>query len=190
VTLTPADLAMFAKIGVSEKTIHLAGVRRVSHVEARDMCGIQYKSRHLEGLAFPYFDPERATVGTWRVRRDHPEIDPDGKPIAKYVSPPDRRHLYFAPGCNGALRDPFRPALIVEAEKSVLAIVDAAASVGRTMPLAVATGGCYGWRGVTGKATNANGARVDEKGPLPDFDRVTWIGRDVVIVFDANVAVN
>src|SRR5262249_40219485 len=36
-----------------------------------------------------------------------------------------------------------------------------------------------------GKETSANGARVDVKGPLPDFQRVVWTGRTVIILFDA-----
>ena len=47
-----------------------------------------------------------------------------------------------------------------------------------------------GFRGVIGKTTDANGARVDEKGPLPDFDLIAWTGRPVVIAFDANTATN
>jgi hypothetical protein len=37
---------------------------------------------------------------------------------------------------------------------------------------------------------SANGARVPEKGPLPDLTWITWDLRDVVLLFDANVATN
>jgi hypothetical protein len=63
------------------------------------ICGIRYKSQHLEGLVFPYRDPEdEEHVWTYRLRRDHPERESDGSPIAKYVSAPDQRRLYFGPG--------------------------------------------------------------------------------------------
>jgi hypothetical protein len=124
-----------------------------------------------------------------RVRRDYPELGTDGKPRAKYVGPPDLHHLYFAPGVGTLLTDPSVSVVIVEAEKSVLALTAGAARANRRL-LAIGTGGCWGWRGRIGKTTDASGARVDEKGALPDLDRVTWPDRDVVILFDANAATN
>ena len=188
--VTHRDLEMFQAIGVSPHLLRVARVRRVTHAEARELCGIRYKSDHLEGLAFPYLNPDDDQARTWRVRRDNPEVDTNGKPIAKYVSPPDRKCLYFVPSCYPQLADTSAPAIFVESEKAVLALVEAETRSKRGHGLLIATGGCWGWRGVVGKATSANGARVDQKGPLPDFDRVTWTGRDTVIVFDANVATN
>lgn len=187
---TPADLAALAAIGITASTVELAGLRRVTHTEARDHCGIKYRSDHLEGLAIPYLDPDDGRVLTWRVRRDNPEVDGDGKPIAKYLSSPDRKRLYFAPSCRPYLDDSSIPAIIVEAEKSALAILDAETRIGRRHALPIGTSGCWGWRGVTGKATSPTGARVDEKGPLPCLDRVTWTNRDTIIVFDSNVSTN
>lgn len=189
-TLTPRDIESLKAAAIPEYCAASAQLRRVTHQEARDVCGVTYKSTHLEGLAFPYFDPETDRIVTWRVRRDHPELDSDGKPIAKYVSPPDRKHLYLVPGCYSALADTSRLCIIVESEKAVLAIDHAAVVTGRPRPLTIGTGGCWGWRGVTGKATDATGARVDVKGPLPDLDRVKWGHRNVVICFDANAATN
>lgn len=183
---------MFQAIGADyADTLASAGVRRVSHDEARDLCGIRYKSEHLEGVAFPYLDPNDDRIVTWRVRRDHPEIDSDGTPIAKYVSPPDRKHLYFPPGAFPQLADTSAPVIVVESEKAVLAIAAARLRTNqKPWPLPIAIGGCWGFRAVIGKATGENGARVDQKGPLPDFDRVTWTGRDTIILFDANAATN
>ncbi len=182
-TLTATDLATLKSAGVSLPVVSEAQVRRVSHEEARDLCGIRYKSEHLEGIAFPYLDPEDGRIVTWRVRRDHPEVENDGTPIAKYVSPPDRKHLYFVPGCFSQLADTSSPVIVVEAEKSVLAIAETRLSENRTpRPLIIGTGGCWGWRGVIGKATSADGARVDQKGPIPDLDRITWTSRATIIV--------
>ncbi len=190
-TLTPTDLAAFKAIGVSAYTLELAQFRRVTHVEARDICGIRYKSYHLEGIGIPNLDPDDDHVRAWRVRRDHPELDSSGQPIAKYVSAAgDRKLLYFGPGSYPGLSDVTTSGIIVESEKSVLSIGDAENIANRRHGLLIALGGCWGGRGVIGKATDQSGARVDEKGWLPDFDRVTWAGRDTVIAFDTNVSSN
>jgi hypothetical protein len=96
--LTSSDIEAMKAIGSTSMTLDAACVRRVPHEEARALCGIKYKSDHLEGLAFPFLDPDDDRVLAWAVRRDHPEVEPDGKPIAKYLASPDRRHLYFGPG--------------------------------------------------------------------------------------------
>jgi hypothetical protein len=79
--------------------------------------------------------------------------------------------------------------VLVEAEKSALALTAAAMRAGRRL-LAIGLGGCWSWRGTIGKTTDAGGARVDERGPLPDLDRIGWRERDVVILFDANATTN
>lgn len=188
-SLMSCDLEMFAAIGVDAELLERFRVRRVTHEEAPFVCGIRYRSDHLEGVAFPYVDPDSGHIVAWRLRRDNPEVETDGTPIAKYVSSPDPRHFYFAPDVGPLLKDASIPVVIVEAEKSVLAVTAAADRAGRPV-VVVGCGGCWGWRGRIGKTTNANGARVDEKGPVPDFARVEWRKRDVVIAFDANAATN
>jgi hypothetical protein len=187
--LRPADVEVFARLGIPPELLDAARVRRLTHEEARSVAGIHYRSDTLEGIHFPNVDPERDKVRGGRVRRDHPELGTDGKPIAKYVGPPDRHHLYFAPGVGTLLADSFVSVVFVEAEKSVLALTAAAARANRRL-LVVGTGGCWGWRGIIGKTTDAGGARVAVKGALPDFDRTTWPDRDVVILFDTNAATN
>jgi hypothetical protein len=41
-----------------------------------------------------------------------------------------------------------------------------------------------------GKVGGPRGERLDEKGPIPDLGRVAWQGRQVTILFDANVHAN
>lgn len=187
--LTESDLQALAASGISHPVVDRAGWHRVTHAEACQ-AGIKYRSDHLEGLLIPYRDPrDESRIVAYRVRRDHPEVDSDGKPTGKYLSSKDRRHLYFRPDAAAYLSDTSVPCLLVEAEKSVLAIVTAEDSAHRRH-LLIGTGGCWGWRGVIGKTTSPDGTRVDQKGPLPDLDLVTWTNRDTIIVFDANVTTN
>jgi putative DNA primase/helicase len=189
--LTATDLAQHDALGIPPELLHAAGIVRVTDTEAREHFGLTAPaSCALGGLVYPYVHVVTGARVTCRLRRDHPEVDAAGKPIAKYLAPHgDARHLFFAPGAGARLADPTALVVIVEAEKSVLALTAAAERVGRLV-LAIGCGGCWGWRGRIGKTTDSTGARVDEKGPLLDLDRVVWTGRDCVILFDANVATN
>jgi hypothetical protein len=189
--MTASDFELHQALGISPELLAAAGIVRVTDREARETFGITASaSCALDGVVYPYRHAVTGDRVTCRLRRDHPELDVDGKPIAKYLAPyGDPRHLYFAPGAGGLLADTAALAIVVEAEKSVLAVTAAAGRVGRSV-LAIGCGGCWGWRGRIGKTTDASGARVDEKGPLPDLDRVVWTERDTVILFDANAATN
>jgi hypothetical protein len=186
--LTAADVAAHAALGITPDILERAQVRRVDDFDARE----RLTSKHpgdLSGILYPYLSPTNGHVTTYRLRRDHPEIE-QGKPKDKYLSAwGDRKRLYFPPDPAALLGDVSAPVIIVEAEKSVLAIASAAASIGRAV-LAVGTGGCWGWRGRIGKVEDASGARVDETGALPDFDLIVWSCRPTVIAFDANAATN
>ena len=185
-TLNQRDLAMFRKLGIGPELLTQAGVERVSDLEARDTYGTNgYGDR--AGLVFPYFDPVDGQRRTARLRRDNPEIE-DGKPKNKYISAyGDRRHLYFVPGCSNLLDDHAVPIVLVEAEKSALALTAWAERSGRKI-IPVAMGGCWGWRGRVGKVENPNGERVDETGPLPDLQHCA--GHVTYILLDANCATN
>ena len=139
-------------------------------------------------MLYARLDPENGRARGYRLRRDHPEIE-DGKPRDKYLSSVDRPALFFAPGVGPLLADITVTVAMLESEKSVLALTAGAVRSNRRL-LAIGSGGCWGWRGRIGKMVDASGARVDEKGPLSDFDRIVWTGRDVVILFDTNTAMN
>jgi hypothetical protein len=140
----------------------------------------------MGGIAFPYLNMTGQRV-TCRVRRDNPEIEA-GKEKNKYISAyGDRKHLYFPPGAAAKLRDSVTPIALVEAEKSSLALTAWAERAGMNL-LAVAMGGCWGWRGRIGKAQNSHGERVDEYGPVSDLSCVD--GRKVYVLLDANAATN
>jgi len=171
--LGPADLARFARAGVGEDLLRAAHVRRVTDAEARELYGMRFNS-DLAGIVFPYLNPENGDRWTARLRRDNPEVDPEGKPQNKCVcAHGDNRHLYFPPGAAALLSDVTVPVVMVEAEKSALA---ALAGRHERRLLAIATGGCWGWRGKTGIGQGPKGERAEERGPLPDFGLLTLRG--------------
>jgi hypothetical protein len=53
-TLEPADLARFARFGISPELLSAAHVQRVDDREAKEVFGIQY-SGDKAGIIFPYY---------------------------------------------------------------------------------------------------------------------------------------
>ena len=186
--LTERDLEMFARIGVPLDLLEAAQVERVSDRDARERFGIQGPaSKNMAGVVFPCYSHITGRRVTARVRRDNPEIE-NGKPKNKYVSAyGDARHLYFPPDAKSKLARLETPIVLVEAEKSALALTAWGERVGIEL-LAVAMGGCWGWRGRIGKTESDNGARVDVTGPLPDLS--VCDGHEVYVCLDANAATN
>ena len=92
------------------------------------------------------------------------------------------------PGSQGLINDADVPIVLVEAEKSALALWSCCGRTGqRFFPIGL--GGCWGWTGTIAKVENANGHRVDEKGLLPEL-REWCANRRVYILFDANCTSN
>jgi hypothetical protein len=172
-TLTEADLTMFGRLGIDEALLLAAQVRRVTDPQARELLGSVHPG-DLSGIAFPYLSPINGEVWSYRVRRDHPETDADGKPKDKYLCPRFHNRLYFPPGAGPLLTDVTAPLVIVEAEKSALALTVLAARHGRRL-LALALGGCWGWRGKTGTEPGPSGEREQTRGPKPDFGLIHFI---------------
>ena len=181
-SLTAADREMFNRIGVDPDLLARAGIKRVTDREARQEFGVNGAGDN-SGILIPYLDGD-GIRRTCRLRRDHPEIE-NGKPIKKYLAPyGDRRHLYVIPGDHLLGHDANVPVVLVEAEKSALAMRALADRTGRPL-LPLALGGCWGWRGRIGKAENPKGERVDEVGPLPELG-VCRDGRKVYVLLDTN----
>jgi hypothetical protein len=143
-----------------------------------------YQGADLEGILFPYFSPTTGVRVGGRLRLDHPL--PDG---GKYISEPGCRHLYFPPGISHLLQDTSVPVILVEAEKSALALTALAARAGRKM-LFMAISGCWGWKRKTGKRPLPDGSSQPETGPSPDLDLIAWNRRSVIIAFDSNTSSN
>jgi hypothetical protein len=184
--LTAADLDNFAQLGITEGLLALAQVARVTDSEARLDYGIVHTG-HCGGIVFPYhLHGKRVTC---RLRRDFPEMDSKGQPKNKYLCPKnDVRHLYLVPGQDAQLTDPTVPAMIVEGEKSTLAIHALTLRTGiRLFP--VATGGASSWSAKRGHKPKADGGHEPEKGLLPELDSFKS-GRIVGILFDSNVTTN
>ena len=187
-SLSAADLDRHATLGIDAELLERAGVRRVTDREARELLGLPRHRGDLAGVVYPRLSPATGRPVGYRVRRDNPEVE-GGKPKAKYLSSLDRAHLYFTPEADALLGDVSAPLVVVESEKSALALTAAALRAGRRA-LAIALGGAWGWKGRIGKTTSATGARVDEHGPSPDLDLIAWRDRDVVIVLDGDARTN
>jgi Domain of unknown function (DUF3854) len=186
-SLTAADFRMFERIGVPPELLSAAGIRRIGDRDARELLSLNGSYGDLSGILFPYISPQTGSRVGARVRRDHPEIE-GGKPKRKYLPGyGDRRHLYFVPGTEDCFVDSSVPVVLVEAEKSALAITAWSLRTGKRL-LAIGLGGCWSWRGRIGKVEDEKGQRVDEVGALPDL--AVCAGRQVFILLDANIQTN
>jgi len=198
--LAEADFASLRSCGIPRKLAERAMLRRVDSAEGAELVG-RNGAGDYSGIVFPYVWPGQDSVREYRLRRDHPEMEqqPDGtlKEQAKYVSPPGRRNmLYLVPGTEPEwLKDASLRVVITEGEKKTLALwvlgwhaLGDAAERPRFLPVGLA--GVWNWRGTVGKTTGPNGDRRDVKGVIPDFDRIEWKRRKVIIVFDTNVQTN
>jgi hypothetical protein len=170
---------MFKKLRVSPELLAEAGVVRCNTKQAERLGFIAHPGADLAGILFPHSD-ESGVVKNARLRRDHPERDSEGKPENKYLYLPKAGHehlLYWPPGARELLKDPATEILLVEAEKSALAIT-AAARRARLKLTALALGGCWGWR-----------EKVDDVSvPLKDLEALR--GRKIGVMLDSNAASN
>jgi hypothetical protein len=189
--LTPADSQRLERSWIDEHLTKIFNLYRVSSAEGRELVG-RTDNADYAGIVFPIYRPGESKPCEYILRRDHPPIE-NGKPKGKYLLPPGRRNrAMFAPGESvEALTDTTVPALILEGVKKTMA--------GHRLNhykcdhprfLVFGINGVHGYRSTIGKVVNSAGKRVDEKGMLPDFDRITWAGRVVVVIFDSDCATN
>jgi putative DNA primase/helicase len=187
-SLRPADLEMFHRLGITDDLLVQGQIERVTDAEAREKFGITGSATEdMSGIVYPYFSPESGWRSSARVRRDYPPMDSEGKPIKKYVAAwGDTRRAYYPPGAKELLADASVPIVLVEAEKSVLAFIAWAKREGRRL-LVLGMGGCYGWR-TRKRKRNEKGKLVDAHEEL--FDLNYCAHREIFILLDANVAEN
>ncbi len=185
-SLTVADRKMFSRLGIGSDLLERARIERVTDQQALENFGI-ICSGDKSGILFPYYGPANGARYTARLRRDHPEIE-DGKPRGKYISAyGDRRHLYFVPGCVEQVTDTTIAVMLVEAEKSALALTAWSERTGQKI-LPIGMGGAWGWRGRIGKKDSPDGGHLDEKGALPELG--ICADREVIVMLDANASRN
>ena len=193
---TPDDVRRLTGSWLTPEDVEQAYIRRVDDTTGRELVGRSGRGGEYAGLVFPYVLPGEDRVRDYRLRRDKPDIEyEDGKrkERAKYLAPPGRGNLlYFPPGTpREALADTNLPITITEGEKKALALLRLA-TWNREAPrwLPVGIPGVWNWRGTVGKTTGPDGERLDEKGVIPDVDRITWRGRKVYICYDSDVQEN
>jgi Protein of unknown function (DUF3631)/Domain of unknown function (DUF3854) len=142
--LTTTDLKMFSELGVNPALLDRAKIDRVTDDEAREL-GLTGPG-DMSGVIFPYRNGSETKY--FRVRRDRPSLDEDGKPVAKYMAPasgPDLpRHIYYPPLAPELIVRKNVPAILVESEKASLALTAWAERTGQQY-VTIALGGCYGW---------------------------------------------
>jgi hypothetical protein len=198
--ITTEDYRRLLARWIERETADCSLFRRVDSQEGAEIVG-RNGSGNYAGLLLPYVWPGEDRVREYRLRRDAPDIeyDANGRPKerGKYLSPPGRGNLlYFPVGVDPLwLSDAAIDLVITEGEFKTVALFRAAwhglgESADRPRFLPVGLSGVWNWKGTVGKATNAAGARVDVKGVIPDFGRVEWKSRRVIIVFDRDLESN
>ena len=191
--LTAADFEALDARWIDQQTAKEQFLRRVSALDGSAAIG-RNGAGDFSGVLIPNVWPGSDYIREYRLRRDHPDID-NGKLLRKYMSPSGRGNLlYFPVGTDPAwLTDPQLPLVITEGEFKTVALARAARhnrQVGTPRFLAVGLPGVWNWKGTIGKTTDAEGHRVDVKGPIADLSRISWDDRPVLILFDADLEDN
>jgi len=194
--LSAVDLEALARESwIDPATADAFGLYRVSSAEGAELVGPSNREDYA-GIAIPAYWPGDPGPKEFFLRRDHPPLEEKNgklKPKQKYLAPPGRgNRLLFGPGESvDALTDTTLPILLVEGLKKLLAAWRLARfEDGSPRFLVCGISGAWNWKGTIGKAPDATGMRVDVKGVIPDFDRVTWAGRIVTVLFDSDATTN
>jgi hypothetical protein len=197
--LTEQDLAKLEAAWIPAELAAGALLRRVTSVDGAQLVG-RKPGDNCAGVIFPYVWPGEASAREYRLRRDTPDLKMEGgrqRETGKYLAAPGRGNLlYFFPGTPAAwLKEADLPIVITEGEKKTLALWrlawhDLSDSSEHARFLPVGLSGVWNWRGTVARQSGPNGERVAVKGAIPDFGRIEWKERKVIILFDANVKTN
>lgn len=194
-----------SRLRSTERFLDHSGVCRSSTTPSSDQSRRRPDRRapdngSYSGIIFPYVWPGENHCREYWLRRDKPEIEYDSsgapKEKHKYLGPPGRGNLlYVVPGmAPELLTDVGVPIAITEGVKKTIALYRLSAhdirkgAAPRFLPVGLA--GVWSFRGIIGKTEGPDGSRRDEKGPIPDLDRLAWQRRRVFVVYDANVHTN
>ena len=182
--LSTRDLnALEKESWISAKIAKGACIRRIGDTDGR--LAFRRRRSNCAGLVLPYWWPgeQNKQIGV-RLRRD-------GKRDPRYLSrtgQPNRLYLY--PHTDPRLLKATKvPVVITEGEKKTLALHRLAhwnrnGSGPRFLP--VGLGGVWNWRG----KRLEDGEELEKGEPIPDLDRISWSGRTVHIIFDADTGSN
>jgi hypothetical protein len=200
--INEADYQCLSHSWIDREHADRALLRRVMSAEGAEIAGQKQGGADYNGILFPYVWPGELHVREYRLRRDNPEAQYDGKGVLKgharkYLSPPGRGNiLYFVPGTPPEwLKNIDIPIIITEGEKKAIALFRLAyyalsdsSEQARFLPVALS--GVWNWRGTIGKETGPTGKRIDVKGIIPDFNRLQWTDRKVILAFDSDTNTN
>lgn len=198
--LTAADHRNLRRSFITDEIARRARLVRVTDEEGAELVGrTRRAATDYAGVAFPYRLPETDQIRAYRLRRDIPDVERGAtgalREKRKYLGAPGRGNLlYFPPEVTTeALEDESIPLVITEGEKKTLALYrlatwDLSLSRWHFVPLGLA--GVWSFWGTVGKDVTATGRRCDVKGLIQDFERIKLYGRDVIILFDADVQTN
>jgi hypothetical protein len=200
-SLTAADLEQLSHAGIDRWLAESAGLRRVDSAVGAELIGRNTFRGDFSGIAIPYLWPAEEAIREYRLRRDHPDLEAaeNGRfrEKNKYLSPPGRGNLiYIPPEVEPSwLADESLPIILAEGEKKALSLwglawngLGDAAESPRFLPVAVP--GVWNWYGKVGRTEAPGGGFQDVKGPVPDLERIPVGGRQITILYDANVATN
>jgi hypothetical protein len=170
--LEARHLADLAASGITEEFALQNGCFSGSVEQVKAILG--FNPTNSPGLVFSY--PGTNGNGQKPFMRVKPDVPPviDGKP-AKYLSPKGAANRLYVPrGVELAFKDPSISLYIVEGEKKALKT-----ALERLMCIALAGVWCWKTKGDDGQSR-----------PIPDLDRIEWVGRAAYIVFDSDAVQN
>jgi hypothetical protein len=187
-------LALERESWIDPATADAFGLYRESSTGGAQLVGRTNREDYA-GIVFPTYWPGDPAPKEYFLHRDHPPMEQrrDGtlKPRQKYLAPPGRgNRLLFGPSESADdLTNTTLPIVLVEGlKKTVAAWRLARHGGGAPKFLVCGVSGAWNWKGTIGKAPDPDGTRVDVKGVISDFDRVSWTGRAVTVLFDSDTA--
>jgi len=196
--LTLADLhKLDTESWIDAATVKAFGLYRADTHEGAELVSGNPNKEDFAGVVSSGFWPGDSKPRTLFLRRDNPpmEKNSDGilKPKGKYlVGKEERNKVHTGPGESvQVLTDVQLPVVMTEGPKKLCAAWRLA-RYDNEQPRFLTCGlsGAWNWKGTIGKVANSNGKRVDERGPIADLSRITWTGRDVVVIYDSDCATN
>jgi predicted P-loop ATPase len=186
--LRPTDYDALERSYISKAVADAANLFRVESLEGRALMG-RSDQKDYSGIGFPYYLPESNYAHLCRLRLDYPHEQKNGHTVRYLAHYDSRMRLYF-PRCTKAHLDDLNlPLIITEGEKKCLGLWRWVTE-GTIAYLPIGLAGVWGWTGTIGNINDAHGARIQQKGPLGDWNHLQWLHRKVFLLFDTNIHTN